>query len=221
MHNTKIHRPVRGFSALVACTAIVVAAPATADIIEIGGYTPGSTEGIGNFSGSLEYSTENVFSTTGLLTVSLTNTSNESNGGYLTGFVFNITSSDSDASASLLSGNFSLVGISNASAAPFGTFDAGAAIGGNWLGGGAPHGGIGVGQTGIFEFLVNAGDAGSLTAESFLGNFGDNGFVVRFRGFVDGGSDKVPGVSITYIPAPAALGLFLLAGLTGRRRRYD
>jgi MYXO-CTERM domain-containing protein len=199
----------------------LVCAPAAADVIAIESDTSASTEGLGAYSGWMQY-TAGIFDGTGTLTISLTNTSDADNGGYITGLAFNIDSDDANATAVLSSTDYSgFSNIEDANAAPFGTYDAGAALGGNWLGGGSPHGGIAVGESGLFEFMVEAIDASSLLTENFLASSGQHPFVVRFRGFEDDGSDKVPGIpSTTVVPAPAAaLGLFALAGLAGHRRR--
>jgi MYXO-CTERM domain-containing protein len=203
---------LKRMGALFAGCAITLFAPvAAADIIDIGGDTSNSTEGLGDFSGTIEYNFDS--GDMGSLIVSLTNTSNPANGGYITGFVFNINSTDDDAMAELLSGTHPFVGVADENGAPFGTFDAGAALGGNWEGGGSPNSGIAVGDTGIFNFKITAADAMTLAAMNFITGPNEFNFVVRFRGFVNGGSDKVP------VPAPAALALLGLAGLASRRRR--
>lgn len=218
MHHTL--PSVSGACALLATVTVLSSASvASADLIEISSDPSQSTEGLGTFIGSLQYFGD-MFSSSGTLTVSLTNTSDPANGGFLTGFVFNFGSADPDASASLLSASHPFQYISDAMAPPFGTYDAGAALGGNWNGGGSPNAGIAVGETGTFQFSIDASDVGYLSAASFLGNPESPGFVVRFRGFDDGGSDKVPGTPVTTIPAPAAMGLLMIAGLVTRRRRH-
>jgi len=115
---------------------------------------------------------------------------------------------------------------SGLSGEPFGNpFDAGAALGGSFLGGGSPNAGIGVGQTGTFSFLISALDAGGLNASDFLnGGPFDFNFVIRFRGFEDGGSDKVPAAMLTTpnvvpVPMPLALGAAgLIAAMVGSYR---
>ncbi|MBX3357933.1 MAG: hypothetical protein KF745_05850 [Phycisphaeraceae bacterium] len=171
-----------------------------------------STEGLGRFTGELKYTPGSE--TSGLLSVMLTNTSPAANGGFITGFVFDIPSSDLNAGASLSSADFPFTQLTGPNAAPFGTYDAGAAIGGNFLGGGNPHPGIGVGQTGLFQFQITGSDAGQLTESSFLTAGAPYGFIVRFRGFENGGSDKVPAV-----PAPGAGALLAAAALLAHRRR--
>ena len=150
-------------------------------------------------------------------TIGATNTSAPANGGFITGFVFAIDSADDGAAGSLLPGASHPLFLNTGpqAAPPFGGFDAGAALGGDWTGGGSPAGGIAVGATGDFNFNITASDFASLTASSFINGPDDYNFVVRFRGFVNGASDKVPG---QIVPAPGALALLGIAGLFGARR---
>lgn len=205
---------------IAASATLIVGAVASADVILIQGDSAESTEGIGSFSGSLLWDYDALLG--GTLTVSLTNTNDLSTGGFITAFAFNIDSVDPSRSASLLSASNSNFGlITNVDAMPFGMgFDAGASTGGMFQGGGSPNGGIGVGQTALFVFSIAASDLGSLSASSFVSGTMAHNFVVRFRGFADGGSDKVPaGVVENPIPAPGVLALLGLAGLAARRRR--
>jgi MYXO-CTERM domain-containing protein len=187
--------------------ALLAAGTASADLINIFG-----DGALGDYTGSISYD-----GGTNLLVISLTNTSAPANGGFITGVIFNINSADALASAALTNTtDADFLNTGSESGAPFGTFDAGAALGANWLGGGNPNDGIAVGGSVTLTFLVSASDRAFLTASSFINNDVLNpDFVVRFRGFEDGGSDKVPGQ-----PGPAALGLMSVAGmLSGRRRR--
>ena len=201
-------------SKISAFAIALTAAAASAGSLNIAG---GMSESIGNTGACFEGGIEYIFNggTEGTLTISLTNMTDLSVGGYLTGFVFNIESIDAGASASLLSttdADFLDTGAENA--APFGMFTAGAALGANWEGGGNPSNGIGMGVTETFVFTVSAIDASSLDAISFIGDSGDN-FAVRFRGLLNGDSDKVSAV-----PAPGTGALALLGlGIATRRRR--
>jgi len=185
----------------------------SADIMSISGGIDTSIEQTGvSFDAMLDYNYTG--GTNGTLTIEIANTTAEAAiGGYLTGFVFNILSSDAAASAVLISGtntSFLNTGIENA--APFGTFDAGAALGANWTGGGNPNSGLGVGNSGTFEFSVSALDADLLSSSSFVGA-GEH-FAVRFRGLDDGGSDKL------LAPAPGTGAVALIGlGIFSRRRR--
>jgi hypothetical protein len=179
-----------------------------------------ATEGWANFSGSLSVDDE-----TNQLTVSLTNTTSLAQGatnadaGYLTGFVLNNPSSLTAVNlASALPAGFTQLGLTNdgIAASPFGRFDFGATLGGNFQGGGNPAGGIARGDTGSFVFNLTGSPLPS--ASDFLSAFsvgpgigeGPAFFVARFRGanedFYAEGSDRVPAV-----PVPAALPLMLTA----------
>lgn len=209
------------------CAIALIAGSASADTVAIFGDASSSIENTGaKFTGSVGY--DFVSGNTGTLTVSLTNTTPESVGGFLTGFAFDIASIDASASATLFSAtNTNFLNTGEEDASPFGTFDAGAALRANWSGGGNPNFGIpailGVeaGTTETFIFTVSASDASTLSAASFLGDSG-NWFAVRFRGLNDGGSDKLL-VNVVPLPTSALAGLGMLGlGLgirTARRRR--
>jgi hypothetical protein len=200
---------------------------ASAGTVNLVSNTSGSTSELGAFTGTLSYDDIST------LTVTLKNTT-PAGGGYITGFLFNI---DGTATATLTpdpTGSFEdLVTTGNLSGSPFGDFEAGAALGGNFLGGGSPNSGIGVGGESTFTFLVSGSDASSLRVEDFLSlNDGsaDASFLVRFRGLTLGeGSDKVPGVMIppdngggeTPIPLPAAAwsAMSVFGVLGGKRLR--
>jgi hypothetical protein len=192
-------------------------------VIQIGGGGSSSLNGLGSFSGSIQYSSASPFSTTGTLTIALTNTSSASNGGFITGLLFNVGGDDTGASASLASGAshpfINCVG-GGLAGSPYGSYDAGAALGGSFLGGGSPNPGIAVGQTGVFTFNITAADAGVLTALDFLagGSFNFN-FLVRFRGFEDGGSDMV-GAIVVPLPPAMLLGLAGVACVMAARRTH-
>lgn len=193
-------------AALVAVCAL--AGSASADVVNITSNGPG-LEGNGAFTGSISY-------TPGTLVVTLTNEMSSNLDGKITGFAFNI-GGNAAATLSLASHSFLDLGPSP-SAPPFGTFEAGAALGGDWTGGGSPNAGIVRGATGTFTFNVTGAGAGSLSASSFISSGPSIDFVVRFRGFANGGSDKTPGF---LVPAPgslAALGLALAVGSPRRRR---
>src|SRR5262245_37099804 len=110
---------------------------------------------LGHFEGTFTYSPTDATHAT--LTVALTNPSPPANGGFLTGFVFNnptdditgVTFTSSKSAFKLLGGTHFDNGINGA---PYGVFDIGAALGGDFLGGGKPTDGIGVGKTATFVF---------------------------------------------------------------------
>lgn len=203
------------FVVAAAVAACALSSAAEASLINIQSSGADSTEHLGAFTGSLNY-TAGVG--TGTLVVTLTNTSASGGGGYITGFVFNFASADLAAAVTLGSASHPFLDTGTESAPPFGSYEAGAALGADWTGGGSPTGGIAVGATGSFTFNVTATDAASLTAASFISGSNAFDFAVRLRGFTGGGSDKVPATVI--VPAPSAVALLLMGvPVCGRRRR--
>jgi len=198
---------------LIMCAVAAMAGTASADPVSITSDSFNSTEATGSaYMGSMEYNYDSGNS--GTLSISLTNMSNPTIGGFLTGFVFNIDSIDGGAFASLLSASdadFLDTGIE--SAGPFGSFDAGAALGANFSGGGTPSFGMSDGVSESFVFSIIASDASTLSSSSFLSSTND--FYVRFRGLNNGGSDMVGTVPS---PGTGALALMGLACMTRRRR---
>jgi hypothetical protein len=196
---------MRLFIAMVATFAS--AAVASAAPITFSGDTANSESGLGNFTGSLDYS---YSAGVGTITIDLTNTSG-ANGGYLTAFAFNLPSGYGSLTVSmnyigpggtsfgLLGGNPNVPNDINVQ--PFGDADIGASTGGGWQGSGPPQNGLGVGQSGTWTFTLSGDDdyLSALTATGIFntltqpqgGSETDN-FLVRFRGFTNGGSDKVP-----------------------------
>src|SRR5262245_14354110 len=184
---------------------------------------------LGDFSGTVTYSPLN--DTSGLLEFQLTNTSPAAHGGYLTGFVFN-NPGDQVTTFALTSSpaHFELLGgptfNNSIGAGPFGHFDSGAALGANFEGGGNPHNGLGVGESGTFLFTLTGQGLDKLTVDDFLATSsappsdgqGNPSFVARFRGFSDCNpdSDKVPldkdppllNIESTPEPATMAMGAF-------------
>ena len=211
---------------LVALPLAAQAALISTGSIDIAANTAGSTEGLGDFTGSLEYFYDDANSALGQLVVKLTNTT-PVGGGYLTGFLMN--NPDPITSITVFSApnaSWQQLGLSNngQSANPFGDFDFGAALGGNFEGGGSPNAGIAVSSTGTFSFDFTGSSLNALTTLSFVqalstdppSTYGPEFFVARFRGIDFGaGSDKVPGV---VVPLPGTLlllgsGILALVGL--------
>ncbi|MGH9323162.1 MAG: PEP-CTERM sorting domain-containing protein [Vicinamibacteria bacterium] len=182
------------------------------------------TGALGSFTGTFDYTATN--DALGTVDISLTNTSPLLNGGFLTAFVFNVPTG-ADVTSSLFTSSdldFGLLGATdfddNVSGAPFGQFDVGASTGGSFEGGGNPNLGLGVGGAATFTFTLSGTGLAGLTAADFLNTLsvppgsgqGLQDFVVRFRGFADGGSDKVPNNGDTPVPEPSTL-LLLSLGL--------
>lgn len=188
------------------------------------------TGALGQYTVGADYSS-------GWLSVTVTNTSDPSLGGYLTGFVFDLAGASSVKLAPNPQSNFyDVKGPENA--APYGKFQFGAALAsnnstdGNFLGGGNPSRGLAPGAWQTFTFSVTPSFNSFVLSESSFN--GAVPFLARFRGFDDGGSDKVPAEFIAstpirsvpqtpVVPLPSAAwaGMSLLGlvmGLTIRRR---
>jgi len=197
---------------------------AAAGTVNIASDSANSTSNLGAFTGSLTY-------VGGTLTVSLANTSGLANGGYITGFLMNIDDTNAtgvfvDANDATTTGvneaDFGNTG-TGAGGSPFGSFELGAALGSNFLGGGNPSKGVGVGETGIFNFTITDPDT-NVVVDSFMSQLstgnGGNGkqaaFLVRFRGFENDGSDKVPGLIDSPPPAiPVPPAAWMVLGTMG------
>jgi hypothetical protein len=112
-------------------------------------------------------------------------------------------------------------GTNDVSGVPYGQFDFGAALGGDFEGGGNPNDGIAVGDTATFTFTFSGTSLDTLTASSFLNEFSTGqqqsaAFLVRFRGFNDEGSDKVVGEECETPPVPEPATMLMMGtGLTG------
>lgn len=217
-------------SLLLPASALLIAfSPAGAVPIE-------ATGALGALEGDLTYNATSATAAT--LTLSVSNTSPAANGGFLTAFVFN-NPSDLITGATLTSApaNFTLLSSpNNINGAPNGQFDFVVTTNPNpnvnnaFEGGGNPNRGIAVGSTGTFVLSFTGTALDTLDEADFLSALsqgtgsgdGFQAFSFRFRGFEDGGSDKVtpPDDSTITAPAPAALGLFGLGliGVALRRR---
>ena len=215
-----------GFAALMVATASAQAAV-------IQGNTAASTGNTGsNFSGTLLYAA-NAAGTAAMLTVDLLNTTPAGVGGFLTGFLMNNPDATkiTGISAYTTTTSFTQIGLTadGANGAPFGQFDFGAALGANWEGGGNPSAGLAPGSMGSFTFAFSGTDLGTLTDQSFVSALsvgpgvgeGPQFFVARFRGLIDGGSDKVPAMAVPEPGTSAMLlaGLVAMIGVGARRMR--
>jgi MYXO-CTERM domain-containing protein len=200
--------------------AVAAATAAGAAVVPITSNSPLSTENLGTFTGTLDYTY--LGGNAGTLDVTLTNTTPVSIGGFITAFMFRPPPELGAFGCSLTASNFALmVNVpAGTNGAPFtGPWIGGAGLDGSWLAGGQPQNGIGVGQTGSFSFSITGANASMLTSDSFVsGSLVSDpyAFVVRFRGMADGGSDKVPA---NELPAPGAVALLALAGVARSRRR--
>ena len=211
---------VLGF--LVALPLAAQASLISTGSVNIAANTAGSTSGLGDFTGVLEYFYDNSNSAIGQLVVNLTNTT-PVGGGYLTGFLMNnpdpITSITGFSAPNATWQQLNLTN-NGLSGNPFGDFDFGAALGGGFLGGGSPNNGIAVSSTGTFTFAFAGSALNNLTTLSFVqalstdpsSAYGPEFFLARFRGIDFGaGSDKVPAV---VVPLPGTL-LLLGSGILG------
>jgi len=191
--------------------------------------------GLGNFNGAFNYVP--VDAAHGTLNITLNNTSPAGNGGYLTAFAFN-NPGQRVTGAALWSSDvhFHLLGApsfnNGINGAPFGGFDIGASTGNSFEGGGNPSNGIAVGHADDFVFHLTGNGLNTLTTNDFFtvysvppGNGeGVQSLVARFRGFNNGGSDKLPGIDPPIAtPEPATLmmsgmGLAVLFALGYLRR---
>ena len=224
---------------LIAAIAALMLAPSIAGAVPI---AIGGTGVLGSFSGTFDYTAINA--TSGTVEIVLNNDSLTA--GFLTAFLFNIPTG-ADVSSAILTPtdpDFALLGAASGAfpdisfnngenGSPFGHFDIGSASGGgDFSGGGAPN--LGVAQFGSasFSFALTGTGLGALTAQDFLSTLsvppgageGVQGFVVRFRGFPDNGSDKVPnGGEPPPIPEPGTLSLvgLGLASLAARLRARE
>ncbi len=147
-----------------------------------------SLEGLGEFTGSV--AVDNVSDTQATIVVTLTNTSNPLNGGYVTGFAFNLPDGKTPQGAAdpaapdvtavdpaqfaadydpwRLENEFFLLG-GGVDGPPFGKFDLGASIDPDkFSGSGQPHPGLAVGQTGTFTFGVTGINLNAMTASGLL-----------------------------------------------------
>jgi hypothetical protein len=191
-----------------------LAAPAQGSIA-IASDSANSQNHLGQFTGSIDYGF-NLGANAWQVQITLTNTT-PAPAGYITGVIFNIASSDPNAKATLVSGPANFSNAPNQNGGPFGgPYRAGAALGGNFNGGGSYTQGLGGGQTGIFRFTVMASDAAALTDLSFINGPLNFDFLVRFRGLRGVGSDRVPGM---VVPGPTVLGVLAVGLMLGRSRR--
>lgn len=198
--------------------AVMLSTVAAGDTIHITANTNASTESpdsYGNFEGSLTY--DALSGGMARLILSLTNTS--SNDGWLTAIAFDgaVGTSgwtfDAAASSGLGSAWSDLPAPINS--APFGSRQYGVATGGSWESGDDPHFGLASGAHAVWVFDGFGG--GDISAIDFLTPNGGHNLLMRFRGFDNGASDKLPATPV--VPGPMACAALAGVGLVGRRRR--
>jgi hypothetical protein len=168
-----------------------------------------------------------TFDVTGsTLTLSLTLDPNGVD-GFLTGIVLNEPAGAITGQTSQPTGSFEFITGPEA-ASPYGNFDVGSALGGDFLGGSSPNGGVALADGATAEWTFSLASNGYSAAdfwEETCTDLGCFGFVARFRGLGPQGedSDKVPAVPIPVIPEPQTYALMLaglgLVGWFARRRR--
>lgn len=199
-------------------SACALSSTAMADMITISSNAAASPNAVsyGAYTGTVTFTSNTA--TSGTLAISLTNTSSFL-GGRITGVVLLNNANWSGLTVSLLStSNANFLDTSTESASPFGTFLGGMALGANWSGGGSPNGGTAIGSTLTATFSITGVGVGAMNAANFVNPLGEaQQFAVRFRGFDNGGSDKLPGQLVPTPGAAAVLGLGAIASL--RRRR--
>ena len=219
----------------LAAAALLAAGPAARAGMISGGPTTPNESGLGSYTGSITVAPNGANAAT--LTIVVTNTSPAANGGFLTAVAFNNPGAVTGAMlSSTTDPDFTLeFGADTVNGAPFGQFDFGISPGGSFQGGGPPQAGLAVGASATFVIALTGTGVGSLTDLSFQSALsvgpgiggGAQFFVARFRGFNDGGSDKVGAVAgpapppAVPVPASAVLalaGVGLAAGVRRLRR---
>lgn len=203
-------------TAIGACC--VVSGAALADMVNISSNAAASSNApssYGAYTGTISFTASSA--TAGWLAISLTNTSTFA-GGNITGIILLNNAQWSGVTVVLAStSNANFTDTSTESGSPFGSYRGGMALGGSWLGGGSPNNGTPIGSTLTATFNISGTGVGAMTAANFVNPVdGNYQFNVRFRGFDNGGSDKLPA---QIVPTPGAAAVLGLGGLLATRRR--
>lgn len=208
------------FRATAVVIAVTATAVASADTIQIQSDNAASSNATsyGGFTGTATYN--DLGGGMAEFILSLTNTSQFN--GKLVALAFDSAAGtsgwtfDSGASSGLSSAWGNLSGSINTQ--PFGSRSHGASTTSQWEGGGSPNTGLAAGATGTWVF-TGSGDA-SVSAADFLSPNGGQNLLIRFRGFDNDASDKLPAIEVPTDPAvPGIGGLAVLGGLGAIRRR--
>src|SRR5688572_23374018 len=196
-------------SAAVAAVALAVGATSGAfagtTTVQIESNAATTKRKLGSFTGSAAYD-----DVTGLLTITLNNTSASDKGGYLTGLAFNVAGTSTVAryvDGDVASTRPDEDAFDNArtrrgviKAKPLGTYDGGAAVNGKFGNASrrAAAGGIAAGESRTFVFDVDNAAAGMTAADFFSGT---NGIAAAFRGKK---ADRVGGIVTPTTPGSPA-----------------
>lgn len=205
--------------AVIGFISCSIATTATADTIQFVSNNAASpnANSYGGFIGSLQY--DFMGGSSAKMTLTITNTSQFD--GKLVAIAFDSATGTSGwgfspAMSSGLSASWGDIA-GSISTAPFGTRSYGASTSSQWLGGGSPNNGLYSGDTGVWVF-EGTGSA-SVSAADFLSPNSDYNLLIRFRGFSNGASDKLPATPPgDIVPGIAGLPVLVLAGLARRRR---
>jgi hypothetical protein len=183
---------------------------ASASVAIISGSGP-----LGAFEGTLEYTSSSAVA--GQLELNITNTS-PGGSGFLVAIVLNKPADVTGVSLNSTDTNLNFL-LGAIVASPLGSFDFGVQQDHNPYdfegAGGNPNGGIAGGASGNFLFDLTGTDMDVLTTADFISDVNGDGYFLatRFKGFANGGSDKVPGTEV--VPEPASVAVWGCIAMLG------